>query len=149
MMAKDTTEITQTVPMAMNRRRKIYASIRHTYFLKKNVSGRDVAGVMPSGLLYCRAGTLPILLLTIRTPWAAGESPTVPMAHCSSTAMRQSSLPILVRSSCGTPNDFFHNSMSFFIGGVGSFPCVPFERNHCAHRGPMFVPPRGLAVVKG
>src|SRR5215471_21321914 len=71
------------------------------------------------------------------------------MAHCSSTAMRQSSLPILVRSSCGTPNDFVHSSMSFFMGGEGSLPCVPFERNHCAHSGPMFVPPRGLAVVKG
>src|SRR2546425_8957084 len=135
-MAKDTTEITQTVPMAMQKRRKIYGSIRYTYFFKKNVSGRDVAGVMPSGLLYCRAGLFPILLLTMRTPCAAGESPTVPIAHCSSTAMRQSSLPSLIRSSCGTPKDFFHNSMSFFMGGEGSLPCVPFERNHRAHSGP-------------
>src|SRR6266446_10806691 len=95
------------------------------YFLKNTVSGRDVAGVMPSGLLYCRAGVFPTLLLTMRTPCAAGESPTVPMAHCSSTAMRQISLPILIRSSSGTPNAFFHNSMSFFMGAEGSLPCAP------------------------
>src|SRR5215510_13284971 len=38
------------------------------YCLKKNVSGSEVAGVMPSGLLYCRSGMLPILTLTTRTP---------------------------------------------------------------------------------
>src|SRR5712691_11137039 len=35
MMTKDTTEITQTVPTAMSRRRKIYASIRTHLLLKE------------------------------------------------------------------------------------------------------------------
>src|SRR6266511_508915 len=39
-----------------------------SYCLKKNVSGPEVAGVMPSGLLYCRSGMFPILTLTTRTP---------------------------------------------------------------------------------
>src|SRR6266446_3302051 len=115
------------------------------YFLKNTVSGREVAGVIPSGLLYCRAGIFPILLLTMRTPCAAGESPTVPIAHCSSTAMRQISLPSLIRSASGAPNAFCHNAINFFMGSEGSLPCAPFERNHCAHSGPIFDPPRPAA----
>src|SRR5262249_32848189 len=48
-------------------------------FFQKNVAGREIPGVLPSGLLYMREGMLPMLFFTTRTPIEAGPWPTTPM----------------------------------------------------------------------
>jgi hypothetical protein len=47
---------------------------------QKNVTGREIVGVLPSGLLYCRDGTLPMLVLAMRTPIDAAPMPMTPIA---------------------------------------------------------------------
>src|SRR5438128_8795748 len=43
----------------------------HQFFQKK-VAGREMPGVLPSGLLYWRDGMLPMLFFTTPTPMEAG-----------------------------------------------------------------------------
>src|SRR6185503_15179050 len=109
--------------------RRVLPLLRH---FQKNVAGREMPGVLPSGLLYMRDGMLPMLFFTTRTPMAAGPWPTTPMMKTSSAAIFQMSLPSWIRSFPGTPKAFFHFSISSFIRGSGSFPCAPAERNHFA-----------------
>ena len=47
--------------------------VRPGVYLKKNVAGCELHGVRACWALISRAGLLPIRLLTIRTPWAAGD----------------------------------------------------------------------------
>ncbi len=91
-----------------------------------------MVGVLPSGLLYCRAGTLPMLFLTTRTPIEAGPMPITPMMKTSSAAIFQTSLPSSIRSFSGTPKAFLYLSISSFRRPVGSLPWVPADWNHFA-----------------
>ena len=43
------------------------------------VIGREIPGVLPSGLVYWREGMLPMVVLTTRTPIDAGPMPITPM----------------------------------------------------------------------
>ena len=98
MMTKDRTEIAQTVNTASRARRPMYVSMPEpsspagspphgdgepgasgAYFFQKNVTGREIVGVLPSGLLYWRDGMFPMFVLTTRTPMEAGPMPITPM----------------------------------------------------------------------
>ena len=96
------------------------------------MTGREIVGVLPSGLLYCREGMFPMLVLTTRTPIDAGPMPTTPMMKTSSAEIFQTSLPSWMRYFSGTPNAFRHLSISSFMRAGGSFPWAPAELNHFA-----------------
>ncbi len=78
-----------------------------------------------------RAGTFPSFVLASRTPRNAGESPTTPIDHCSSTRIFEISWAVLFRSASFWTRPAVNSWMAFrSCGSAGFRPSLPPLANH-------------------
>src|SRR3954468_4489333 len=109
----------------------------------------EMLGVRTSGLLYCRAGTFPMVFLTMRTPMKAGERPTVPIMWTLSISRAHISFATGTRSSSVRVKQRLKLSRTCTIQGAGLRPHNPFDAAHLPHSGPDDAPSKMGSRVFG